>query len=177
MPSASGRAASQVALAPSLGPKGGGRTAAPFWSDLHPLILTVHWSWGNHCSLVTGCKAMHGWGPSVGPAWRLPCLPEKEIPTLVPCWNTSVFLLPFPTPEPLALLLVPQIFFSSCFSSFIFQLQCLLAFLRYYGLALHWQLLLINLCVHFINLVILSNPKPLKATLHLFPHVCKAAVP
>lgn len=162
MPSASARATSQVALASSLHPRGWAQSSS-FWAwfaRFDSWSPTVHWSWSNLASFKTGCKAMHRWGPRAGPAWCTPCLPEKDTPTLVACWNTSLFPILFLTQEPLALVLVPQIFFSLCFSSFILQLQYLLTFLRCYTLALLWQPLLINSCVCFISLVILCYPQP-----------------
>lgn len=102
--------------------------------------------WGKtlgFCSLVTVCRAVHGWGMPVGPASHVSHLLE-ETPSLVPCWDTSVFLVLFPPKDTPCPCPVPHQYSSSlCYLSFIFQRPCLLAFLRR-CLALHWLLLLMS---------------------------------
>lgn len=179
MPSASARATSQVALASSLHPRGWA-CSSTFWAWFAPFGSwppTVHWSWSNPASFNTGCKAMYLWGLCVVPAWCTPCLPEKDTPALVACWNTSVFLFLFLTQEPLALvpqiILLPLLFilFPSAAVSFGFsqmlEPSTILAATSYQFMCLFHQ------SCDFI----LSPALYPKAALDLFLHVCKTAVP
>lgn len=108
MPSANARATSKVALAPSLDSIGGRHRAAPFGPDLHPLTADH-----KQRSLVAAV------GPCTGGAACLPCLTHS--------WSAGEegscsgpllehMCLPISNTRTLALVLVPQILLSLCFS-------------------------------------------------------------